>query len=55
MSPEEALAVIERAGELGIDNILVTHAMAKVPGMSVEQMKRAAELGAYLELSTSTT
>jgi microsomal dipeptidase-like Zn-dependent dipeptidase len=44
------MAVIGRAKELGIDRIAVTHAMADVPGMSIEQMKQAAAEGALLEL-----
>jgi microsomal dipeptidase-like Zn-dependent dipeptidase len=50
VSPEEIMAVIRRAKELGIDKIAVTHAMADVPGMSIEQMKQAAAEGALLEL-----
>jgi microsomal dipeptidase-like Zn-dependent dipeptidase len=50
VSPEETLAVISKAKEMGIDKIAVTHAMADVPGLSIEQMKRAAADGAVLEL-----
>lgn len=50
VSPDEIMAVIGRAKELGIDRIAVTHAMADVPGMSVEQMKQAAAEGAVLEV-----
>ena len=50
VSPDEIMAVIRRANELGIDKIAVTHAMADVPGMSIEQMKQAAAGGALLEL-----
>ncbi len=50
VSPEETLAVIRRAKEMGIDGIAVTHAMADVPGLSIEQMKDAAAEGALLEL-----
>jgi hypothetical protein len=50
VSPEETLAVIRKAKEIGIDKIAVTHAMADVPGLSIEQMKQAAADGAYLEL-----
>lgn len=50
VSPEETLAVIKRAREMGIERIAVTHAMADVPGLSIEQMKEAAADGAYLEL-----
>ena len=50
VSPEETLAVIKRARELGVKYIVVTHAMAEVPGLNLEQLKQAAALGAYLEL-----
>jgi microsomal dipeptidase-like Zn-dependent dipeptidase len=50
VSPDEIMTVIRRAKELGIDRIAVTHAMADVPGMSIEQMKQAAAEGALLEL-----
>jgi hypothetical protein len=50
LSPEEILLVIKSAKELGVTNIAVTHAMADVPGLSLEQMKQAAALGAYMEL-----
>jgi len=50
VSPEETLAVIKKAKAMGIERIAVTHAMADVPGLSIEQMKQAAADGAYLEL-----
>jgi microsomal dipeptidase-like Zn-dependent dipeptidase len=50
VSPDEALTVIRKAKEMGIDKVAVTHAMAKVPGLSIDQMKQAAADGAYLEL-----
>ena len=50
LSPEEILLVIKGAKELGVKNIAITHAMADVPGMSLEQMKEAAAMGAYMEL-----
>jgi hypothetical protein len=50
VSPEETLAVIRAAKDMGIERIAVTHAMADVPGLSREQMKEAAADGAYLEL-----
>ena len=49
IAPEESLAVIKRATELDIKNILVTHALANVPGMTVEQAKEAARMGALIE------
>ena len=50
VSPQEVLTVVRRARELGIEKLLITHAMAEVPGLNLEQMKTLAELGAYLEL-----
>jgi Family of unknown function (DUF6282) len=49
VSPQESLAVIKRAKELGVKNIVVTHAMAEVPGMTLEQVKEAVAMGAYIE------
>jgi predicted metal-dependent phosphotriesterase family hydrolase len=48
-SATENLLLIEAARRAGIDRIVVTHAMLPPVGMSVDQMKRAAALGAYLE------
>jgi hypothetical protein len=50
VSPEEILAVIKRGSQLGVRNMLVTHAMAQVPHLSIEQMKQVAGLGGYLEM-----
>lgn len=49
-SAEEALLLIERARELGVQKVVVTHAIAAVVDMSLEQLQRAAELGAFLEV-----
>jgi len=49
VAPEESLAVIKRAKELGVKNIVVTHAMAEVPGMTLEQVKQAVAMGAFIE------
>lgn len=51
VSPEEVLAVVQRAKELGVKRITVTHAMADVPGLSLAQMQQLADWGAYLELT----
>jgi hypothetical protein len=50
VSPEEVLTVIHRAREIDIQRIVVTHAMSQVPGLSIDQMREAAGMGAYLEL-----
>ncbi len=49
VAPDESLAVIRRARELGVKNIVVTHAMAEVPGMTLAQVKQAASMGAFIE------
>ncbi len=49
-SAEEALALIAAAREAGCDRIVVTHAEFDVVGMSEAQMKKAAAMGAKLEL-----
>jgi microsomal dipeptidase-like Zn-dependent dipeptidase len=50
VTPEETLAVIKRAKQLGVKHMAVTHAMAKVPGLSTAQLKQAGKMGAKLEL-----
>src|SRR5256885_3611612 len=49
VAPEESLAVIKRAKDLGVKNILVTHAMAEVPGMTLDHVKQAVSMGAFIE------
>ncbi len=51
ISPEEVMIVVKRARSLGIRHILITHAMADVPGLSISQMQQVADLGAMLELT----
>ncbi|WP_216595672.1 DUF6282 family protein [Myxosarcina sp. GI1] len=51
ISPEEVELVVEKARELGIKKILITHAIADVPGLSVTQMQQVANMGAFLELT----
>jgi hypothetical protein len=50
ISPAEALAVIAAARDMGADRIVVTHAQFEVVNMTPEQMKKAADMGAKLEL-----
>jgi hypothetical protein len=45
----EVIAVVRRARELGVRNILVTHALTNIPGLTPEQAKQVAQMGAYLE------
>jgi uncharacterized protein DUF6282 len=49
-SGEQALAIIEAAREAGCDRIVITHAQFDVVGMTVSQMKKAAAMGAKMEL-----
>ncbi|HVQ74328.1 MAG TPA: DUF6282 family protein [Candidatus Binatia bacterium] len=49
-SADEALALIAAAREEGCDRIVVTHAEFDVVGMSEAHMKKAAAMGAKLEL-----
>jgi Family of unknown function (DUF6282) len=51
ISPEEVMAVVGRSHFLSIKNILITHAMADVPGLSLENMQKATQMGAFLELA----
>jgi hypothetical protein len=48
--PEEIIAVTKRARELGVKNILVTHALTNVPGLTMAQAKQVADMGAVIEV-----
>ena len=48
---EEVIAIVGQANLLNIKNILITHAMADVPGLSLKNMQTAAQMGAFLELA----
>jgi hypothetical protein len=47
--PEEVVAVVKRASELGVKNIVVTHALTTVPGLSREQVLQVTQHGAMIE------
>src|SRR5438552_6903277 len=49
-SATEALAVAEAARDAGCDRVLITHAQFEVVNMTLEQMRRAAAIGAKMEL-----
>ncbi len=51
ISSEEVMAVFGAANLFKIKNILITHAMPDVPGLSLENMQGAAQMGAFLELA----
>jgi hypothetical protein len=48
-SSGESLMLIREARKQGITNIVVTHAMLAPIHMTIEQMREAAQMGAYLE------
>jgi hypothetical protein len=47
---EEVVAVVQRARELGVKNIIVTHGLTNVPGLSMAQAKQVTGMGAYIEI-----
>lgn len=48
--PYEVVAVVKRAKELGVKNMIVTHALTNVPGLSWEQAKEVTQNGAVIEV-----
>src|SRR6185369_5864986 len=48
--PEEIVAVVRRGRELGVKNIIVTHALTNVPGLTMAQAKQVADMGAVIEI-----
>jgi microsomal dipeptidase-like Zn-dependent dipeptidase len=48
--PEEIVAVVKRARELGVKSILVNHALTNVPGLSMAQAKQVTDMGAMIEV-----
>ena len=48
--PEEVLAVVRRGRELGVKNMIVTHGLTNVPGLTMAQAKQAVEIGAVIEV-----
>ena len=48
--PEEVLAVVKRGKELGVKNMIVTHGLTSVPGLTMAQAKQAVEMGAVIEV-----
>lgn len=49
LAPEESLALLERARDMHLKRMLVTHPLMSFTCFSKEQLQRAVELGAYLE------
>ena len=52
--PEEVLLMVEEARGLGLQ-VVVTHPLLDSVGMNLEQMRRAVEMGAYLEFVSGFT
>jgi len=48
--PEEVLAVVKRGRELGVKNIIITHGLTNVPGLTMAQAKQVVEMGAVIEI-----
>ncbi|MET0193769.1 MAG: DUF6282 family protein [Hyphomicrobiaceae bacterium] len=48
--PEEIIAVVKRGRELGVKNMLVTHGLTNVPGMTMAQAKQVTDMGAVIEV-----
>ena len=53
-SPEEGLMLLREARSQGVQRMLVTHAINPPIGMTVGQMREAAQLGAFIEFVGST-
>ncbi|HWA39080.1 MAG TPA: DUF6282 family protein [Burkholderiales bacterium] len=48
--PEEILAVVKRGQELGVKNMLVTHGLTNVPGLTMAQAKQVVAMGGVIEV-----
>ena len=48
--PEEVVAVTKRAREVGVKNIIVTHGLTNVPGLTMAQAKQVVDMGAMIEV-----
>lgn len=48
--PEEIIAVVKRGKELGVKNMLVTHGLTNVPGLTMAQAKEVVDMGAMIEV-----
>src|SRR5687768_9669500 len=47
---DEVIAVVRRARELGVKNMLVTHGLTTVPGLTMAQAKQVVDMGAVIEV-----
>ncbi|PLC52735.1 histidinol phosphatase [Pollutimonas nitritireducens] len=50
VSADEVLTVVKRAKELGVNNILITHGLTNIPGLTMEQAREVTSMGAMIEL-----
>jgi microsomal dipeptidase-like Zn-dependent dipeptidase len=48
--PEEVIAVVRKGKELGVKNMLVTHGLTNVPGLTMAQAKEVTDMGAVIEV-----
>ena len=48
--PEEVIAVVKKGSELGVKNILITHGLTNVPGLTMAQAKEVTQMGAVIEV-----
>jgi hypothetical protein len=48
--PEEIIAVVRRGRELGVKNMLITHGLTNVPGLTMAQAKEVTDMGAVIEV-----
>lgn len=48
--PEEIVAVVRRGKELGVKNMIITHGLTNVPGLSMAQAKQVVADGAVIEV-----
>ena len=48
--PEEIIAVVKKGKELGVKNMLVTHGLTNVPGLTMAQAKEVTDMGAVIEI-----
>ncbi len=47
---DEVVAVVKRAKELGVKNIIVTHGLTNIPGLTMAQAKEVVKMGAVIEV-----
>ena len=48
--PDEIIAVVRKGRELGVRNMLITHGLTNVPGLTMAQAKEVVDMGAMIEI-----